>query len=100
MKKIDYKQLKWSPNAKWIVKEKIDRVDMDIFYGKSMMAEINKVQGELNWAMNEALFGDKKYKDKRTWLRKQLDNLKSNISNIRVRVAEIIGGDDLYNDFY
>ena len=92
MKKKD--TIKWKPNMKWKMKK---NKLVDELYGYNFDAKVYKAQQELSWAINEALYG-KPRKDTRTIWQKRIDAFKEKISDIRVKIAQWIGGDALHEN--
>ena len=70
---------------------------VDALYSYNFNAKVYKAQQELSWAMNEALYG-KPHKDTRTIWQKRIDAFKGTISDIRVSIAEWIGGERLHEN--
>ena len=72
---------------------------VDELYGYTFNNEVWKAQKALNWAMNESLYRNYKGKMKKLsqWELFKI-NLKVRISEIRVNIAEWIGGEDLHSN--
>jgi hypothetical protein len=92
MKKKD--TIKWKTNMKMPF---TDKTSAEQFYGYNFTEKVEKLQRELNSEMDRALYG-KPHKDTRTNWQKRIDALKEIINDIRVRIAEWIGGDALHDN--